>query len=92
MAGWRVLYEQAAINWIREQQPSLLQVIAVLEGANERSALGPPEERFTLPDPDPEYPEDLLAVIPMANIDVRFLANSEVSDGPLIFIRRFASY
>ena len=91
MAGWRVLYEQAAINWIREQQPSLLQVIAVLEGANERSALGPPEERFTLPDPDPEYPEDL-AGIPMANIDVRFLAKSEVSDGPLIFVRRLSSY
>ncbi|HEX6596640.1 MAG TPA: hypothetical protein VF045_06870 [Acidimicrobiales bacterium] len=89
---WRVEYEQALIDWMRRQRPSLLQVIAVVEWAQERRSLGIPADTVCLPDPDPEYPDDVLTTIPLAHVDVRFMANDEISDGPLLFVRRFASH
>lgn len=89
---WRVEYEQALIDWMRRQRPSIVQVVAVVEWAYARRSLGLPEESFCLPDPDAEYPDDMLTTIAIANVDVRFMANDELSDGPLLFVRRFASH
>lgn len=92
MARWRVDYEQALIAWMRRQRPSLLQVIAVVEWAYARRSLGLPKDTILVSDPDAEYPEDLITSIPLANVDVTFMANEEISDGPLLFVRRFTSH
>lgn len=91
MARWRVEYEQALIQWMRTQRPSLLQVIAVVEWAYERRSLGLPRDTALSPDPDPDYPDDVLTSIPLAGVDVTFMVAEDISDGPLIFVRRFAS-
>lgn len=86
---WRVEYEEALISWIKRERPSLLQVVAVAEWAKERRSLGKPTD--AVPSPDPEYPEDELHSIPMANIDILYLAYEGVTDDPIIYVRRFAS-
>lgn len=91
MARWRVEYEQALIQWMRAQRPHLSQVIAVVEWAYERRSLGPPRDTLLSADPDPEYADDILASIPLAGVDVTFMVNEDISDGPLLFVRRFAS-
>jgi hypothetical protein len=87
---WRVEYEAALISWIKRQRPSLLQIIAVAEWAMERKSLGRPPD--AVPSPDAEYPEDELHSIPIANVDVLYLAYEGVDEDPLIFVRRFASH
>jgi hypothetical protein len=87
---WRVDYEQALISWMRTQRPSLLQIIAVVEWAYERRSLGRPKD-IASADPDPDYPDDVLTAIPLANVDVTFMATEDISDGPLIYVRRFSS-
>jgi hypothetical protein len=87
---WRVDYESAPVDWIRRQSPPLLQVIAAVEWSAVRKSLGPPAD--AIPSPDPEYPEDRMHTIALAQVDVLFLAYEGILDDPLIFVRRFASY
>lgn len=86
---WRVEYEEALISWIKRERPSLLQIVAVAEWAKERRSFGRPPDAVR--SPDPEYPEDDLHSIPMANVDILYLAYEGVTDDPIIYVRRFAS-
>lgn len=92
MPRWRVDYELALIDWMRRQRPSLVQIIAVVEWAYRRRSLGLPTNTVLSADPDSEHPDDVVTAIPMANVDVQFMANESLSDGPLIFVRRFSSH
>ena len=85
---WRVEYEQALIDWMRRQEPSIVQVIA-----RRRVGVQASVPRATggtlLPS---RYPDDMLTTIPIAHVDVRFMVNEDISDGPLLYVRRFASH
>ena len=86
----RLSYEGAAVDWMRRQQPSLLQVIAVLEWAERRRSLGPDWEN-SIQDPDSER-EEWITKILMANIDIRFGYNHSTSEGPIMWVRGLSSY
>jgi hypothetical protein len=87
---WRVVYEDALVGWIERERPSLLDVIAVIQWIKRCKSLGPPTQSG-VPSPDPEHPEDMLTTIPLANIDVLYLAH-EGGDEPIMMVRDFTSF
>lgn len=88
MERWRVEYEDALVDWIERQSPSLAQICAVVKWAAVRKALGSPEEALASPDPD--RPEDRLAGVPGANVDVHYLAYESRTER-LIFVKDITS-
>jgi len=50
-----------------------------------------PRDALPSRDPDPDYPDDVVTAIADANVDVTLMATEDISDGPLIFVRRFVS-
>ncbi|MEA2717257.1 MAG: hypothetical protein QOI99_1574 [Actinomycetota bacterium] len=74
MERWRVVYEDALVGWIKRERPSLLEVCAVIEWVKRCKSVGPPTAD-SVRSPDEERPEDRLTTIPVANIDVLYLAH-----------------
>lgn len=90
MARWRVEYEEAFVAWIERQRPSLIQICAAVRWVAACKSLGPPKDG--IPTPDPDRPEDKLSTIPMANIDVLYLAYEATSEDSILLVRDFTSY
>ncbi len=86
---WRVEYEEALIRWIETRRPSLPQIVAVVRWAAARKSLGKPEGAVR--SPDPEWPEDELETVPLANVDVFYLAYPSRTEDPVMFVRAFTS-
>lgn len=66
-------FEYAFVQWVARERPSLLQVCAVVLWVRHCRSMGPPKED-AIDSPDPERPEDHIYTIPMANVDVVYLA------------------
>jgi hypothetical protein len=90
MARWRVEYEEAFVAWIERQRPSLIQICAAVRWVAVCKSSGPPKDG--IPTPDPDRPEDKLSAIPMANIDVLYLAYEATTEDSVLLIRDFTSY
>ena len=60
------------VDWVETELPSLAQICAVVKWLQVRRTHGPPDD--SVPSPDPEWPEDRLAPIRLANVDVLFQA------------------
>ena len=86
---WQLEYEYALIDWIERQRPSLLEICAVIRWVRRCKSVGPPEN--AVPSPDPARPDDRLTTIPMANIDVLYLAY-EARGERIMLVRDFTSY
>jgi hypothetical protein len=87
---WRLEYEYALISWIERQRPSLLEICAVIRWVLRCKSMGPPVEN-SVPSPDPERPDDRLTTIPLANIDVLYMAHEGRAER-ILLVRDFTSY
>jgi hypothetical protein len=70
---------------------AILEVCAVIEWVKRCKSLGPPPPGEAVRSPDPERPEDMLTTIPMANIDVLYLAYVGSKESTML-IRDFTSF
>lgn len=86
---WRVEYEDAFVRWVERQRPSPVQICAVIKWLGTRKSCGPPED--SIPSPDRERPEDRIGTVPLANVDVVFLAYKSQTDA-VMMVRDFTSF
>jgi hypothetical protein len=89
-ARWQLEYEYALIGWIERERPSLLEICAVIRWVRVCKSMGPPVDDV-VPSPDPERLEDKLTTIPMANIDVLYLAY-EGGGERIMMVRDFTGF
>lgn len=87
---WRIVYEDALIHWIQRDRPSLLEICAVIEWIKRCKSLGPPA-LDEIPSPDSDRPEDHLTTIPLANIDVLYLAHEDPEES-IMMVRDFTTF
>ena len=80
----------ALVSWIHRDRPSLLKIYAVIEWIKGCKSLGPPTTN-EIQSPDTERTEDHLTTIPMANIDVLYMAH-EGPEESIMMVRDFTSF